>query len=206
MRKINLRAFIWLIPAIVAAIIGELNPQLQGPAAVIFFVASIGFFRSSLRKRIPTRKVNLVAGILGVSFGFLALTAAGGIYQSLSGVMSKREIAVSAAPFYEEFLKAGGIYVLALRNRKWLESPRTAAICGFLAGLVFGVGEGLAQPSIYRPLTATLHTFETMAFALGVRFMAVGEGRRAGNLAGLCMAFAILSHMFWNAFAPIVLP
>ena len=206
MKKINLRAFIWLIPAIVAAIIGELHPQLQGPAAVIFFMASIGFFRSILRKRIPTRKVNLISGILGISFGFLALAAAGGIYQSLSGAMSKHTIAVSAAPFYEEVLKAGGVYVLALRNRKLLKSWRTAAICGLLAGLVFGVGEGLAQPSIYRPLTAPLHALETMVFALGVRFMAVGEGHRAGILAGACLAAAILSHMFWNAFAHLVLP
>ncbi|KUO40101.1 MAG: hypothetical protein AVW06_02890 [Hadesarchaea archaeon DG-33-1] len=206
MRKINFRALIWLIPAILAVIIGELHPQLQGPAAVIFFILSIGFFRSILRERIPSRKIQLVSGILGISFGFLALATAGGIYQSLSEVMSKRAISISATPFYEEFLKAGGVYVLALRNRKLLKSWRTAAICGLLAGLVFGVGEGLAQPSIYRPLTATLHTLETMVFALGVRFMAVGEGRRAGNLAGLCMAFAVLSHMFWNAFAPIVLP
>lgn len=206
MRKINLRVFTWLILAIVAAIISELHPQLRGPAAVMFFIASIGFFRSILRKRIPTHKVNLVLGILGISFGFFALAMAGGIYQSLSGVMTKRAIAVSAAPIYEEILKAGGVYVLALRNRKLLKSWRTAAICGLFAGLVFGVGEGLAQPSIYRPLTATLHALDTMVFALGVRFMAVGEGRRAGILAGLCMAAAILSHMFWNAFAPLVLP
>jgi len=87
-----------------------------------------------------------------------------------------------------------------------LKPWRAAAIDGFLAGLVFGVGEGLAQPSIYRPITAPIHALETMVFALGIRFMVVGEGRRAGILTGICIAAPILSHMLWNAFAPLVLP
>jgi len=206
MIKMNLRALAWLTLAIVAAAVGSSYQPAQGPMAVIFFIAFIGFFHSRLPRRIPTRRIPLVSGMLGISFGLLSLAAAGGIYGILSGAMSERAIAIIAAPFYEEFLKAGGIYVLALKRRKLLKSWRAAAICGFLSGLVFGVGEGLAQPSIYRPLTALLHALGTMAFALGVRFMAVGKGRRAEILTGVCVAAPILSHMFWNAFAPLVLP
>lgn len=205
MIKMNLRALAWLVPAI-AAVIGSSYPPAQGPMAVIFFIAFIGFFRSRLPKRVPTRGINLISGLLGISFGLLALVAAGGIYEILSGAMSERAIAIIAAPFYEEFLKAGGIYVLALKSRRLLKSWRGAAICGFLAGLVFGVGEGLAQPSIYRPLTALIHALETTVFALGVRFMLLGEGRQAEILTGICIAAPILSHMLWNAFAPLVLP
>jgi RsiW-degrading membrane proteinase PrsW (M82 family) len=206
MRKINLRAFIWLIPAIIAAVVSTIYPLTQGPAAIVFFVSFIGFFHSRIPKRIPARKIHLISIQLGVLFGIIALATAGGIYDILSGVISDSVITVYAAPFYEEFLKASGVYVLALKNRKWLKSWRAAAICGLLGGLAFGVGEGLAQPSIYRPITAPLHALETMAFALGVRFMVVGKGRRDGVLGGVCMASAILSHMFWNAFAPLVLP
>jgi len=43
-------------------------------------------------------------------------------------------------------------------------------------------------------------------FALGVRFMVIGKGRQAEILTGVCIAAPILSHMLWNAFAPLVLP
>jgi len=36
--------------------------------------------------------------------------------------------------------------------------------------------------------------------------MVVGDGRRAVILAEVYIAAAILSHMLWNAFAPLVLP
>ena len=169
--------------------------------AVIFFIAFIGFFHSRLPKRIPTSKIQLISGSIGISFGIIALAVAGGIYGTLSKVMSERAIAVTAAPFYEEFLKVGGIYVLALKNRRLLKSRRAITISGLLAGLVFGIGEGLAQPSIYRVITAPLHGLETMAFALGIRSMAVESGRRAWTRAQVYIGFAILSHMFWNAFA-----
>jgi RsiW-degrading membrane proteinase PrsW (M82 family) len=150
--------------------------------------------------------MDLVSSLLGISFGVLALVTAGGIYGIFSGAMSERAIAVIAAPFYEEFLKAGGIFVLALKNRKFLKPWRTVATYGFLAGLIFGVGEGLAQPSIYRSITAPTHALETMVFALGVRFMVFGKGRRAEILPGICITAPIVSHMLWNAFAPLVLP
>jgi len=206
MIKMNPRALAWLTLAIAAAVIGSSYPPAQGPMAVIFFIAFIGFFHSRLPKRIPTRRIYLISVLLGMSFGLLALVAAGGIYEILSGAVPERAIAVSAAPFYEEFLKAGGVYVLALKRRRLLKSRRAVATCGFLGGLVFGVGEGLAQPSIYRPITAPIHALETMVFALGVRFMVVGDGRRAVILAEVYIAAAILSHMLWNAFAPLVLP
>ena len=206
MIKMNPRALAWLTLAIVVAAIGSSYPAAQDPMAVIFFIAFVGFFHSRLPKRIPTRRMDLVSSLLGISFGVLALAAAGGVYGILSGAMSERAIAITATPFYEEFLKAGGIYVLALKSRKLLDSWRVAAICGFLGGLVFGVGEGLAQPSIYRPITAPMHALETMVFALGVRTMVVGDGRRAVILAEVYIAAAILSHMLWNAFAPLVLP
>jgi len=206
MIKMNPRALAWLTLAIAAAAIGSSYPPAQGPMAVIFFIAFIGFFHSRLPRRIPTSRVYLISVLLGISFGLLALVTAGGIYEILSGAIPEHAIAVSAAPFYEEFLKAGGVYVLALKSRKLLKSWRVAAICGFLGGLVFGVGEGLAQPSIYRPITAPIHALETMVFALGVRSMVVGKGRRAVILAEVYIAAAILSHMLWNAFAPLVLP
>ena len=206
MIKMNPRALAWLTLAIAAAAIGSSYPPAQGPMAVIFFIAFIGFFHSRLPKRIPTSRIYLISVLLGMSFGLLALVAAGGIYEILSGAIPEHAIAVSAAPFYEEFLKAGGVYVLALKRRRLLKSRRAVATCGFLGGLVFGVGEGLAQPSIYRPITAPMHALETMVFALGVRFMVIGKGRRAVILAEVYIAAAILSHMLWNAFAPLVLP
>jgi RsiW-degrading membrane proteinase PrsW (M82 family) len=204
MRKKDNWALGWLIFAIIAALISSYYPPTQGLAAVIFFVALIGFFHSRLPKRIPTSKVNLLSYIIGIVFGFIALTVAGGIYETLSNVMSQRTISVTAAPFYEESLKAGGIYVLALKSWRLLRPRRAIAISGLLAGLVFGIGEGLSQPSIYRVITAPLHGLETMSFALGVRSLTVESGRRAFISAASFISLAILSHMLWNLFAPFL--
>jgi hypothetical protein len=62
------------------------------------------------------------------------------------------------------------------------------------------------QPSVYRPITALTHGLGTMLFALGIRLMIVGKRPRDGILAGLFISAAILEHMAWNAFAPLVLP
>lgn len=204
MRKKGDRALDWLILAIVAALISSSYQPTQGLAAVIFFVALIGFFRSRLPKRVPTSKINLLSDLIGIVFGFVALTVAGGIYETLHNVMSQRAISVTAAPFYEEILKAGGIYVLALKSWRLLKPRRTIAISGLLAGLVFGIGEGLSQPSIYRVITAPLHGLETMSFALGVRSLVTGSGRRALVSATAYISIAILSHMIWNLFAPFL--
>lgn len=66
--------------------------------------------------------------------------------------------------------------------------------------------EGIVQPSVYRPITALTHGLDTMLFALGIRLMIVGKGRRDGMFAGLLISAAILEHMAWNVFAPLVLP
>jgi hypothetical protein len=204
MRKNDNRAFYWLVLAIFAALVSSIYQPTQGLASVIFFVALIGFFQSRITKRIPKDKINLLLYTLGIVFGFVALTVAGGIYETLASVMSQRAISVSAAPFYEEFLKAGGIYVLALKSWRLMKPRRAIAISGLLAGLVFGIGEGLSQPSIYRVVTAPLHGLETMSFALGVRSLTVESGRRAVAGATVYISLAILSHMIWNLFAPLL--
>jgi RsiW-degrading membrane proteinase PrsW (M82 family) len=204
MRKKGNRALDWLILAIVAALISSSYRPTQGLAAVIFFVALVGFFRSHLPKRVPLSKINLLSDLLGIVFGFVALTVAGGIYETLSNVMSQRAISVTAAPIYEEFLKAGGIYVLALKSWRLLKPRRAIAISGLLAGLVFGIGEGLSQPSIYRVITAPLHGLETMSFALGVRSLTAERRLRASISATAYIAIAVLSHMLWNLFAPFL--
>jgi len=198
----NVKAFIWLIPAIIAGAASDYIKPLQGPGAALAFVFFIGFFYSSIRKRITARGAVITAAF----FGFIAFFVAGRINDSLSPFMTEGMIAVYVAPFAEEIMKAGGIYVLALRRKAVLRPRRTAAICGLLAGLVFGVAEGIFQPSVYRPVTALGHAFDTMLFALGVRLMIVGKGRRDGVLAGLFISAAILEHMAWNTFAPLVLP
>jgi signal transduction histidine kinase len=199
---INVKAYAWLILAIIAGAASDYIKPLQGPGAALAFVFFIGFFYSSIRKRITVGGAVITAAL----FGLIAFFVAGRINDSFSPYMTEGMIAVYVAPFAEEILKAGGIYVLALRRRAVLRPRRTAAICGLLAGLVFGVAEGLLQPSVYRPVTALTHGLGTMLFALGVRLMAVGKGRWDGVLAGLCISAAILEHMAWNAFAPLVLP
>jgi hypothetical protein len=198
------RALYWLGLAIFAAVLSSLYQPTQGLAAVIFFAALVGFFSYRLPNRIPRKKLNPLLYIIGILFGFVALTAAGGIYQTLSNFMSQRAISVTAAPFYEEVLKAGGIYVLSLKSWKLLKSRRAIAITGLLAGLVFGIGEGISQPSVYRFITAPLHGLETMSFALGVRLLAVDSGRRAVVGATAYTFLAIFSHMMWNLFAPLL--
>jgi len=198
----NVKAFIWLIPAIIAGAASDYIKPLQGPGAALAFVCFIGFFYSSIQKRITARGAVITAAF----FGLIAFFIAGRVNDSFSPFMTEGMIAVYVAPFAEEILKAGGIYVLALRRKAVLRSRRTAALCGLLAGLVFGVAEGIVQPSVYRPVTALTHALGTMLFALGVRLMIVGKGRRDGVLAGLCISAAILEHMAWNAFAPLVLP
>jgi RsiW-degrading membrane proteinase PrsW (M82 family) len=204
MRKKDDRALDWLVLAIVVALIGSYYPPTQGLAAVVFFIALIGFFRSRLPRRIPAGKIKLLSEVLGIVFGLVALTVAGGIYGTISNFMSQRAISVTAAPFYEEVLKAGGIYVLALRSSRLLKPRRTIAISGLLAGLVFGIGEGLSQPSIYRVITAPLHGIETMSFALGVRSLMTESGSRGFTNATAYIFVAILSHMTWNLFAPFL--
>jgi RsiW-degrading membrane proteinase PrsW (M82 family) len=198
----NVKALAWLIPALIAAAASDYVPSLLGPGAAIAFVFFIGFFYSATPRRITARG----AAITAASFGLISFFIAGRINDSFSPFMAERAVAVFVAPFAEEILKAGGIYVLALKRRAVLRPWRTAAICGFLAGLVFGVAEGILQPSVYRPVTALTHALGTMLFALGVRLMIVGKGRRDGVLAGLCISAAILEHMAWNAFAPLLLP
>jgi len=198
----NVKAFIWLIPAIIAGAASDYIKPLQGPGAALAFVFFMGFFYSSIQKRITARGAAITAAFLGLISFFVA----GRINDSFSPFMTEGMIAVYVAPFAEEIMKAGGIYVLALKRKAVLRSRRTAALCGLLAGLVFGVAEGIVQPSVYRPVTALTHALGTMLFALGVRLMVVGKGRRDGMLAGLCISAAILEHMAWNAFAPLVLP
>jgi len=198
----NLKAYAWLIPAIIAGAASDYVKPLQGPGAALAFVFFMGFFYSSIPRRINARGAAITAALLGL----IAFFVAGRINDSFSPYMSEWAVAVYVAPFAEEVLKAGGIYVLALRRRAVLRSRRTAALCGFLAGLAFGVLEGIAQPSVYRPVTALTHALGTTLFALGIQLMIVGKGRREGALAGLCISAAILEHMAWNAFAPLVLP
>jgi hypothetical protein len=198
----NVKAFIWLIPAIIAAAASDYVGALQGPGAALVFVFFMGFFHSYIPRRISARGAIIVAAILGI----IAFFIAGRINDSFSPYMNEEAIAVYVAPFAEEVLKAGGIYVLALRRKAVLRSRRTTALCGLLAGLVFGVAEGILQPSVYRPVTALTHALGTTLFALGIRLMIVGKGRRDGVLAGLFISAAILEHMTWNAFAPLVLP
>jgi RsiW-degrading membrane proteinase PrsW (M82 family) len=198
----NVKAYSWLILAIIAGAASDYIKPLQGPGAALVFVFFIGFFCSSIRKRINARGAIITAA----SFGLVAFFVAGRINDSFSPYMTVESVAVFVAPIAEEILKAGGIYVLALRRKAVLRSRRTAAICGFLAGLVFGVLEGIVQPSVYRPITALTHGLGTMLFAFGIRLMIIGKRPRDGILAGLFILAAILEHMTWNAFAPLVLP
>jgi RsiW-degrading membrane proteinase PrsW (M82 family) len=198
----NVKAFVWLIPAFIAAAVSNYARPLLGPSAAVVFVCFVGFFYSSTPRRINARGAVITAAF----FGFIAFSTAGSINDSFLSYISEYSVAVFVAPFAEEILKAGGIYVLALKRRTVLRRMRTAAVCGFLSGLVFGVLEGITQPSIYRPITALTHGLDTMLFALGIRLMIVGKGRRDGVLAGLLISAAILEHMAWNVFAPLVLP
>jgi RsiW-degrading membrane proteinase PrsW (M82 family) len=147
MRREDTRALDWLILAIIAALISSYYQPTQGIAAAIFFVALIGFFNSRLPKRIAASKINLLSCILGIVFGLVALAVAGGIYETLSDVMSQRAISVTAAPFYEESVKAGSIYVLALKNRRLLKPRRAIATSGLLAGLVLASVRGSRSPT-----------------------------------------------------------
>jgi hypothetical protein len=198
----NVKAFIWLIPAIIAGAASDYIKPLQGPGAALAFVFFIGFFYSSIQKRITARGAVITAAF----FGLISFFVAGRINDSFSPYMTEWTVAVYVAPFAEEILKAGGIYVLALKRKAVLRSKRTTVLCGFLAGLVFGVAEGIVQPSVYRPVTALTHGLGTMLFALGIRLMIIGKRPRDGILAGLFISAAILEHMAWNAFAPLLLP
>ena len=198
----NVKAYAWLILAIIAGTASDYVKPLQGPGAAMAFV----FFMGSIYYSIP-RRINARGAIVTAAFlGFIAFFIAGRINDSFSPYMTVESVAVFVAPFAEEILKAGGIYVLALRRKAVLRPRRTAALCGFLAGLVFGVAEGIVQPSVYRPITALTHGLGTMLFALGIRLMTIGKRPRDGILAGLFISAAILEHMAWNAFAPLVLP
>lgn len=199
---INVKAYSWLILAIIAGAVSDYIKPLQGPGATLVFVFFIGFFYSSTPRRINARGAIITAA----SFALVSFFVAGRINDSFSPYMTLESVAVFVAPIAEEILKAGGIYVLALRRKAVLRPRRTAAICGFLSGLVFGVLEGIVQPSVYRPITALTHGLGTMLFALGIRLMIIGKRPRDGILAGLFISAAILEHMAWNAFAPLVLP
>jgi RsiW-degrading membrane proteinase PrsW (M82 family) len=199
---INVKAYTWFILAIIAGAVSNYIKPLQGPGAALMFVFFMGFFYYSISRRINARGAIITAAFLGLVAFFIA----GSVNDSFSPYMSEWSVAVFVAPFAEEILKAGGIYVLALRRKVVLRSRRTAALCGFLAGLVFGVAEGIVQPSVYRPITALTHGLGTMLFALGIRLMIVGKRPRDEILAGLCISAAILEHMAWNVFAPLVLP
>ena len=198
----NVRAFVWLIPAIVAGAISDYVKPLMGPGAALAFVFFMGFFYSSIPRRINVRGAAVTAAFLGI----IAFFVAGRINDSFSPYMSEWAVAVCVAPIAEEVLKAGGIYVLALKRKAVLRSRRTAAICGLLAGFAFGVMEGILQPSVWRPVTALTHGLGTTLFALGIRLIIVGKGRRDGALAGLLISAAIIEHMAWNVLAPLVLP
>ena len=198
----NVKAYAWLIPALIAAAASDYAPSLLGPGAAVAFVCFIGFFYHSTPRRITARGAIITAAF----FGIIAFFVAGRINNSFSPYMTLESVAVFVAPFAEEIAKAGGIYVLALRRKAVLRPRRTAALCGFLAGFVFGVLEGIFQPSVWRPITALTHGLGTMLFALGIRLIIIGKRPRDGILAGLFISAAILEHMAWNVFASLVLP
>jgi RsiW-degrading membrane proteinase PrsW (M82 family) len=198
----NPKAYAWFILAIIAGAVSDYIKPLQGPGAALMFVFFMGFFYYSIPRRINARGAIITAAFLGLA----AFLIGGRINDSFSPYMSEWSVAVFVAPFAEEIMKAGGIYVLALRRKAVLRPRRTAALCGFIAGFVFGVLEGIVQPSVYRPITALTHGLGTMLFALGIRLMIIGKRPRDGILAGLFISAAILEHMAWNAFAPLLLP
>jgi hypothetical protein len=200
--KLGINSIAWLVVAILAGMLFELSPLVKAPAGVIFLISMMGFVYPLVSRRISLK---LAMG-LSCFISAVAFVVAGGINATLSEFWSQRAIAVLAAPIYEEILKAGGFYLLVPKRGKLLKSRTAVVLCGLLAGLTFGILEGVFQPSIYRPITALLHGVQTMVFCMGIRFSVVRKGPRAGILAGLCMGGAILAHMAWNALVPLFLP